>query len=75
MAVVGHIIVFIMITRDKFCDGDEGVIAEPTVEKAKHRWRITEGSIAAEEAIIGDEAAPRFANEGCTDDFFHILDL
>lgn len=91
MAAVGHILVFTVTTGEKFCDGDEGVIAEPTVEKAEHRWRIVEGSIAAAEAIVAEEAAPQFAAEGCTDeilrlirreadedclyDFFHVLDL
>lgn len=91
MAAEGHIIVFRVTTGDKFGDGDEGVIAEPTMEKSEHRWCIMEGSIAAEEAIVGEEVAPQFADEGCTDeilrltrreadedclyDFFHVLDL
>lgn len=66
MAAVGHILVFTVTTGEKFCDGDEGVIAEPTVEKAEHRWRIVEGSIAAAKAIVAEEAAPQFADEGCT---------
>ena len=73
MAVVSHIIVFTVTTGDKFCDGDEGVIAEPTVEKTKHRWRIMKGSIVVEEAIIGEEAAPQFADKGCTGETLKLI--
>ena len=91
MVVVSHIFVFTVTMRDKFCNGNEGVIAESTVEKAEHMWHIVEGSIAVTEAIVREELAPQFADEGCTNeilrlirreadedclyDFFHFLEL
>ena len=73
MAVVSHIIVFTVTTGDKFCDGDERVLAGPTVKKSKHRWRIMEGSIAVEEAITEEEAAPQFADDGCTNKILRLI--
>ena len=55
---------FIVTTREKFCNGYEGVIAEPTMEKAEHRWRIVDGSMVVAKTIVREEAAPQLGDKG-----------